>query len=130
MKDAPRQEGAIDRTVDDRSRKGRLDQRRRFAAIEVVNGLVGIEDRNAMLGKKGGDRRFAHGDRAGEAEDEHQRAVMLCSTAARSAAVTVGRLPNQRSKPGAAWWRSMPSPSTPRRPRARAAASNGVSSGT
>ena len=42
----------------------------------------------------------------------------------------LGRWPNHNSNPRTAWCSSMPSPSAVFSPRARAAASNGVSSGT
>jgi len=42
----------------------------------------------------------------------------------------LGVAPNQRAKPGTAWCSSIPRPSTARKPRPRAAARSGVSSGT
>ncbi len=54
----------------------------------------------------------------------------LSSTKARNAGVTVGSTPNQAANAGRPWCNSMPRPSTATSPRARAALSSGVSSGT
>ena len=72
--------------------------RRLTGLVETVDGRVGIPDGEAFLGEhlcRGG---LAHADGAGEAEDECHAA----STALRVASSTSGRMPNQRSKPGAA----------------------------
>ncbi len=80
-----------------------------------MHGGVGVPDRHPGLGEEAGGRGLAHADRAGEAEPIGPRGH--ASTAARSAASTSGRRPNQRSKPGTAWCSSMPRPSTATRPR-------------
>ena len=59
-----------------------------------------------------------------------QAAGRSSPTKRRSASSTSGSTPNQAAKPGRAWCRSMPSPPTAMRPRARAAARSGVSRGT
>src|SRR5262249_60694252 len=102
-----------------------------FAAVEAVHRRVGVMDRHAGFGEQAGGDRLAHADRTGEAEDEHHTlALMSASIIARSSGVTRGVTPNQRANAGTAWCSSMPSPSTVRWPRSRAARSSAVSSAT
>jgi Prolyl oligopeptidase family len=60
---------------------------------------------------------------------EEARGQIVASIMARSSGVTSGITPNQSRNAGRAWCRSMPRPLMVRLPRARAAASNGVSFG-
>ena len=92
-------------------------------SVEPMHGGVGVPDRHAGRGEEAGGGGLAHADRAGEAEPIGPRGH--ASTAARSAASTSGRRPNQRSKPGTAWCSSMPRPSTATRPRRRASSDEG-----
>ena len=94
--------------------------------VEPVHRRVGVPDRDAGLGEEPGGGGLAHADGAGQAEAVGP--AHGASTAARSASSTSGRTPNQRSKPGAPWWSSIPSPSTATRPSRRASATKGVGS--
>ena len=83
--------------------------------IEPVHRGVGVPDRHARPRRKARPSstcpcRPSRSARAGTAAHG-------ASTAARSAASTSGRRPNQASKPGAAWCSSMPRPSTATRPQ-------------
>ena len=124
----------VDHAIDRRARKGRLHQRRRLAAIEPVHRLVGIVHRHAEVGETSWPSSTCpcRSSRSGRARSWLFRRGRLHVGDDHGAqfGVTSGRLPNQRSKPGTAWWSSMPSPSTVLSPRCRAAASSGVSSGT
>jgi hypothetical protein len=62
---------AIDSSLDRDAGKRRLDRRDRLALIEAVHHGVGIMHRHAGLAEETRGDRFAHADRAGEAEDEH-----------------------------------------------------------
>lgn len=62
--------------------------------------------------------------------DRMAAAQSVASTRRRNSGVTSGMTPNQCAKAGRAWFSNMPRPSTTTLPRARAAASSGVSSGT
>jgi hypothetical protein len=50
--------------------KSRFDKRPGFAFIETVHGGIGIVNRHPQAAEDGRRRRFAHADRAGEAENE------------------------------------------------------------
>ena len=119
---------AVDGTADDRLRGEVGDGGGTGAAlgVEPVHRGVGVPDRHAGLGEEPGGGGLAHADRAGQAETVGP--AHGASTAARSASSTSGRTPNQRSKPGAAWCRSIPRPSTATRPSRRASATKGVGS--
>ena len=65
-----RETGAIDGAVDHGAGKGGFDQRRRGAAIERVDGGIGVMHRDALRPEHRGGRGLAHPDRAGEAENE------------------------------------------------------------
>ena len=119
------------------ARERRLDSDGRFALVEPMHRAIGIVDRYAGLGKEPCRRRFAHSDRAGEAEHEHHAPVfaavvarMSASSRARNSGVTRGVEPNHRTKPRTAWCISRPSPSATRWPRSSAARSSAVFSGT
>ncbi len=128
--DALRQLCPVHGAVHDGARKGFFDERRRPAAIERVDGNIRIVNRNAEEAKHGCGRRLSHPDRAGQAEKKgHGVRRTSASIRARNSPVTSGLAPYQRSKPGTAWWSSMPSPSTARSPRARAERSSSVSRG-
>ena len=119
----------VDGAPGDRVRKSRPDQGHGLAPRfgDGVNRRVRIVGRNAQAPERAGRRGLAHADGAGEPEDDH------CPSASSirdlNLPSTSGATPNQRSNPGRPWCSSMPSPSTVRWPRARAAASRGVSSG-
>src|SRR5690606_11425578 len=123
---------AVDAPIDDDAGKRGLDGGHGHALIQPMHGGIGVEHRHALSGEHFRGRRFAHGGRTREAEHDHLAwpFAMSASTASRSAGVTFGFTPKNFSKAGTAWCSSMPRPSTVRRPRARAAASSGVSSGT
>ena len=103
---ALRQKITVDRAVDKHPWEGALDSLRAGAAVKGVDGDVGVEHRRAFGGEHCRHRRFAHGDRAGQANDDHAFPLldsrMSASISARNCGVTSGRTPNQRSKPGAA----------------------------
>ncbi len=67
------QRGAIDCAVVDRGWEGGGDGRDRRAAarLQPVNCCVCIKDGNAGAAEQGSDRRFAHADPAGQANDDH-----------------------------------------------------------
>ena len=128
---------AIDAPLDKDAGKRVFDDLSLRARIECAHRRVGVEDRRAKGREHFGDGRFSHCDRAGQSRDHHApQPFALCaartsaSTRARSSAVTSGRTPNQRSKAGAAWCSSMPSPPTTARPRPLARSMSGVVSGT
>src|SRR5271156_2989148 len=125
---------AIDDAIDDDAGKDRFDEAGAFRSIKVVHGAVRIEHRTSQLGEHSCDSGFSHGDRAGQTHDNHEDLApfprISASTKLRSAAVTDGRIPNHRSKPGAAWCNSMPRPPTVRCPRRRASWMREVSKGT
>ena len=125
---------AVDFPLDHDARKGGLDRFRVPAGVELSHRVVGVESRDAQLGEHGRDGRFPHRNRARQSNDDHRPSTRVAktsaSTSARNAGVTVGRAPNQRANPGAAWWSNMPSPSAARRPRALAASMSGVRNGT
>jgi len=129
-KDRVAQQRPVEHAVADGAGKGARDRTQGAAAsrLEPVDGRVGIEDRNARAPEKGGGGRLPHADPAGQADDPHP-APRSARTKRRNAASTTGSTPNQAAKPGRAWCSSIPSPSTTRSPRARAAASSPVSSG-
>ena len=122
---------AVDLAGGGRAGEGRLDGGHGGALVELVHLGIGIAHGDAERAQARRDRRLAHADRAGEADDQHQLPSMSATIRARSSAVTCGRHaePLARS-PGTAWCSSMPRPSTAASPRARAAASSGVTSGT
>jgi len=120
----------IDLAVSRGARKRRFDGTRSRTIVELVHFGIGVANANAKRPQARRHGRLAHADGTGEAEDEHQPPSMSATMTARSSSVTSGVTPNHRSKPGTAWCSSMPRPSTAARPRLRAAASNGVSSGT
>jgi hypothetical protein len=124
-RDSGAQSGAVDAALGHRIR-GDAGERRRagLTRVEAVHRGVGVPDRHAGLLEQRRGRRLAHADRAGQAEAVGHGA----STAARRLASTSGLRPNQRSKPGTPWCKSMPRPSTATRPRARAASTKGVGS--
>ncbi len=83
--------------------KGRQNRGDRSAPLgeQFVDGGISIKHRNAERMEGAACRGFAHGDRAGEAEDEgHVGPPQPPSTEARSSAVTSGSTPNQAAKPG------------------------------
>ena len=73
-------------------------------AIEAMHGRIGIVHRNAAAREHRRGRALAHADRSGEADDAHVSVSpsMSATIRSRSSASTVGRTPNQRSKPGTA----------------------------
>ena len=93
---------AVDDTVDDGSRKGSFNQRRGLPRIKPVNGFVGIMQRNTLVDEHFCRCRLTHSDRARKAEYDHRRVPRSATICALSPAVTCGRTPNQRSKPGTA----------------------------
>ena len=103
MNNQRREPRPVDLAVSQRAWEGGFDQRRGGAAIERMNGGIGIMHWDAGLAEHGRGRRFAHADRAGEAEHEHQLLLTISAAiSARSSAVTCGTFPNQRAKPGTA----------------------------
>ena len=68
---ARRELGTVDLAVGGRAWKSGLDRRRRFALIDLVNGRIGIVNRNAGLGEKLCGGGFPHPDRAGQPKDQH-----------------------------------------------------------
>ena len=66
--------------------------------VKPVDGGIGVPDGDARLRKHRCGGGFPHADRPGQAQPEGH----ACSTALRVASSTSGRMPNQRSKPGAA----------------------------
>ena len=63
---------AVDRPVLADARKSGLDGGNGRAAVERVNHGIGIEHRHALVTEHAGRRRFAHADRAGQADDDHR----------------------------------------------------------
>ena len=103
IQNARRQDRPVDGAVASRAGESRLDRRRGRPGIERVHGGIGIMDADARGAKQVGRDGFAHSDGPRQAEHEHQvRPSMSAAIRARSAGVTAGRQPNQRSKPGAA----------------------------
>src|SRR6185295_9758647 len=95
---------AIDTAISRRTRKRRFNQGRGFALIKAVNDLIRVENRNALLREHLRGCGLSHADGTGKADHNH-RAVsrsISAATSDRSAGVTSGRTPNQRSKAGAA----------------------------
>ncbi len=127
-RDPVAERAAVHRAALERGRaEGRHRAHQRASGrVEPMDGGIGIPDRHAFLGEEGGRGGLAHADRAGQAEAEGPH---VASTAARVSSSTSGRTPNQRSKPGAAWCRSIPSPSTVRQPAASASTRSRVRSG-
>ena len=115
--------------------KRRLDRGDDAAAgaLQAMHRRVGVEHRHRLGGKHRGNRRLAHTDRAREAEDKRARDRRSghASSASRSSSSRSrgGATPKNSSNASAAWPISISSPSTVSSPRARAAASRGVSSG-
>lgn len=148
------QANPIHGTTADRAGKRRSNRRNRLPAqrTERMHGAVGIEHRDAGPAKDLRHRRFAHPHAPGEPDHPHRRLLHACIThfatktayppgatwarprsrtrKSKTARSTDGVTPNQTAKPGTAWCTSIPRPPTVRRPRARAAARSGVSSGT
>lgn len=126
----------VDAACDDDTRKGGIDRRHCSAAAghQAMHGRVGVVHRHAEAPQHIRRRRLAHTDRAGQAQDTGPAPTSTpfhfeARTNLRKAGVTLGSMPNQLAKPGAAWCSSMPRPSTVGLPRAAAAASRAVSSG-
>ncbi len=94
---------ARDRAAPDHAGEGRLDRRNGLAAgaEQAVDDGVGIPDPHPQPAEQFGGNGFSHGDRSGQAEDDH-RAASACSRCARRAGVTSGSTPNQARKPGRA----------------------------
>ena len=67
--------GAIDFAGGGRAGKRLLDRGNGFAFVEGVHHRVGIVNRHARLGKKLRGPRFAHAERAGQAQDERPLAA-------------------------------------------------------
>ena len=93
---------AIDDAVHRCARKPALDQRRRLSRIEPMDRLVGIMHWNPGFREHAGSRGFAHADRSGKTEDDHLATPTSARIRFRKVSLTVGRRPNQRSKPGTA----------------------------
>lgn len=110
-----------------RSGKGLLDRGQCRAArlLQPVHLRIGIKHMNAGFAEHRRDGRLSHADRTGEAEHDH------CASSARSSSSCSrgGAAPKNISNASAAWPISISSPSTVSRPRARAAASSGVTNG-
>ena len=126
---------AVDLARDHDAWKRRLDRFRPLAGVEVANGVVGVECRDAKLGEHAAtvDFPIAIEPVSPTTITAPPRCVAAtsASTSARNAGVTTGRLPNQRANAGAAWWSSMPRPSDgAQSARARAASMSGVRNGT
>src|SRR5262249_44650004 len=68
---------------------------------EPMHHRISLEHRHAQLAQRAGYRRFAHADRAGEADDA-QESYRPCATSARNSSVTSGSTPNQALNPGRA----------------------------
>src|SRR5690606_1441132 len=94
--------GAIDNTIDHRSRKQCLHQWCSFPGVELMDSRISIVHRNAFLLEHLGSRAFAHPYRAGKAKNDQCPVSMSATMMLRSSAVTSGHFPNQRAKPGAA----------------------------
>src|SRR6056297_1110646 len=95
--------------------------------VEPVHCIVGVPDRHALVSEHLRRRTLSHTDGARQADDKgscHADRIVCLRPSS-----TSGRTPNQRSKPGTAWWRSIPSPSTVRQPACRARRRSMVSSG-
>jgi hypothetical protein len=119
--DAVRAGGAWERGLD------RFDQLS-AGTLQAAHDRIGIEHRHAQFGEHRRDGRLAHPDRTGEPEDE--RSAHAVSSARSSASCSRGAgSPKNFSKATAAWPISIESPSTVRKPAARAAWSSGVSAG-
>src|SRR5690606_21843967 len=101
---------AADPASEPEARQQSSDILYRSPAIERTPRRVGIERGGPLAAEHRRNGRLAAGDRSGEPEEQHQPSAIEACTAARSAGPTVGRTPNQRSKPGTAWWSSMPRP--------------------
>src|SRR5262249_34260625 len=97
-------------------------------AVQDVHGVVRAKGRRALLRKHLRDGRFAHADRAGEADDDHGVSPSAARRRTRAFAAS-GLIPNQSSKERTPWWINMPRPSTVDTPRSRAARSKPVSRG-
>ena len=97
--------------------------------LKPVHRRIRVPDRMTQVAEHGGGGRFPHADAAGQAQPVTHARHPQARTAARRSSSTAGRMPNQRSNPGAAWCSSMPSPSTAASPRRRAAARRSVSRG-
>ena len=82
--------------------ESRLDGGHGGALVELVHLGIGIADGDAERAQARRDRRLAHADGAGEADDQHQLPSMSATIKARSSSVTCGRTPNHFSKPGTA----------------------------
>ena len=91
---------------------------------EAVGGAHGADG----VRRRGADANFEEFEDADHEQGIHCLGIIgqaafgwiSCSRRWRSSGVTFGVTPNQRAKPGTAWWSSMPRPSTVRRPRLRA----------
>ena len=123
---------AVHRPVPDHAGKDPGDFADRAAAPgqQSVHRGIGIVHRHAEMAEHPGGGRLAHPDGARQPDNHHDRQPgRSAATWLRSASSTTGSAPYQPAKPGRAWCSNISRPSTARQPRARAAASNGVSSG-
>ncbi len=64
-----------------RAGKQPLDSLKRPPArtLKRAHGSIGIEDRHAEAAKHGGNRRFAHADRSGQAKHDHAKSLARSS---------------------------------------------------
>ena len=71
---------------------------------QPVHRLMGTKDEYPLAPEQGRGRRLAHGDRAGQAEDNHCRnqSCAACRTLSLSSGVTSGSMPNQAVNAGRA----------------------------
>ena len=102
-KDATAETRAIDtagNSLHARKRRRHRCHRRAPGRQQAVDRGVAVMHGKPEPAQHRGRRALAHADRAGEAKNDHGASV--ASTAARSAGVTSGRMPNQAAKPGRA----------------------------
>ena len=119
---------AVDAADSGRAGKQRLDMGDQAAArtLQRMHRGVRVEHRHARLAEHRRDRRLAHADRPGEAQDDGH----ATSSARSSASCARGAgCPKNFSNATAAWPINIASPSIAGWPRARASASSGVSNG-
>src|SRR6056297_54962 len=94
------------------------------ACIQPMHSGIGIPYSASFIGKHPGGGGFAHPDRSRETQTKCHR-----NAAARVALSTTGRTPNQRSKPGMAWYSNIPKPSTVAQPAFSASSKSRVFKG-
>ena len=76
--------------------------RRATGPVQGMHRRIGIVNRDTLVHEHLARGRLSHADGAGQAENNGHDVSPPASTCDRSASVTLGRTPNQRSNPGTA----------------------------